>query len=73
LRAAATPDRIGEASLAEAVSRIRVDPEDAVIAVRDDELPRFNRLFAVAPAPETRAGRFSVFRAGALRRSLDGS
>jgi hypothetical protein len=70
LRAQASPERIGTASLADAVSRIRLDPPDAVIAVRDRQLPRFNRLFASPPVPEARPGTFAVFRAGALQSSL---
>jgi hypothetical protein len=48
LRAAASPDRIDQATIAETVSRIRVEPADAVLAVRDDQMPRFNRLFVLA-------------------------
>jgi hypothetical protein len=70
LRSAATADRIDEASLPEAVSRIRVSAPDAVIAVRDDQAARFNRLFATPPVPDGRAGTFSVYRAGTLQRLL---
>ena len=67
LRAAATADRIGAASLPEAVSRIRVAAPDAVIAVRDDQRARFLRLFPSPPTPDAHTGTFSVFRAGALQ------
>jgi len=70
LRAAATPDRIDAASAAEAISRIRVAPDEAVLAVRDDRLARFTRLFATPPVPSAHAGTFTVFRAGALRKAL---
>jgi 4-amino-4-deoxy-L-arabinose transferase-like glycosyltransferase len=70
LRAEATRERLEETSFAEAVARIRHDPEDAVLAVRNDYLIRFNRLFPAAPEPDIRAGTFSVFRIGTLRRSL---
>jgi 4-amino-4-deoxy-L-arabinose transferase-like glycosyltransferase len=70
LRAAATPNRIDQASLAEAISRIRVSHPDAVIAVRHDRLARFNRLFASPPPPDARAGTFDVFRAATLQQAL---
>jgi len=70
LRADATPDRIDEATIAEAVSRIRVEPADAVLAVRADQMPRFSRLFAVMPAAAAHAGTFTLFRIGALREAL---
>jgi hypothetical protein len=70
LRAAATPERIDEATFAQAVSRIRLAPEDAVIAVRDDQIERFSRLFPAPPPAETHAGTFTIFRAGALRAAL---
>ena len=72
LRAAASPDRIDQATIAETVSRIRVEPADAVLAVRDDQMPRFNRLFVSPPAPAARAGTFNVFRIGTLREALQG-
>jgi 4-amino-4-deoxy-L-arabinose transferase-like glycosyltransferase len=70
LRAQATADRLNEASYSEAVLRVRVDPEDAVLAVRNDQLERFSRLFSHPPVPESRAGTFTVFRAGRLREAL---
>jgi 4-amino-4-deoxy-L-arabinose transferase-like glycosyltransferase len=73
LRAQATPGRIGEASLPEAVAHIRIAPPDAVIAVREDQLTRFDRVFASPPAPDAVAGTFRVFRAATLQRLLRGS
>jgi 4-amino-4-deoxy-L-arabinose transferase-like glycosyltransferase len=70
LRAAAAPDRFDEASLAEAVSRIRNEPDDAVLAVRQNRVERFNRLFATPPAAEIYAGTFAVYRVGRLREAL---
>jgi 4-amino-4-deoxy-L-arabinose transferase-like glycosyltransferase len=70
LRADATKERINEASFSEAMASVRVDPPDAVLAVRDGQLPKFNRLFAMAPTPEARAGTFTIYRAGALREAL---
>lgn len=72
LRAEATPSRVAEASLAEIVSQIRTDPPDTVIAVRSGDVPRFNRLFAAAPAPDSRAGTFVLYRVSTLRGSLAG-
>jgi 4-amino-4-deoxy-L-arabinose transferase-like glycosyltransferase len=71
LRAHATRDRLEPASYSEAIARVRVDPADAVLAVRSTQLPRFNRLFAAPPRPDIRAGTFVVFRAGTLRRALE--
>jgi len=70
LRAQATADRVDAASFPEAMLRMRVDPPDAVFAVRNSQLPRFNRLFPSPPAPDARAGTFSVFRADTLRAAM---
>jgi 4-amino-4-deoxy-L-arabinose transferase-like glycosyltransferase len=70
LRAAAAPDRIDAASAAEIVSRIRTGPEDAAVAVRDDRVERFNRLFPSPPAPVARAGTFTIYSTGTLRKAL---
>jgi 4-amino-4-deoxy-L-arabinose transferase-like glycosyltransferase len=70
LRAQATNERINEASFSEAIAWMRVDPPDAVLAVRNGQLARFNRLFAVPPTPDARAGTFTIYRAGALRDAL---
>ena len=70
LRAEATNERINEASFSEAIASMRVDPPDAVLAVRNGQLARFNRLFAVPPTPDARAGTFTIYRAGALRDAL---
>ena len=70
LRAEATRQRLDEATFTEAIARARHDPEDAVIAVRNGYLPRFNRLFPSPPVPDARAGTFSVFRAITLRQAL---
>ena len=72
LRAGATKERVDEASFSEAMARVRVDPADAVLAVRNGQLAKFNRLFAAPPPPEARAGTFTIYRAGALREALQG-
>jgi 4-amino-4-deoxy-L-arabinose transferase-like glycosyltransferase len=70
LRVEATPDRVDSASFSEAMTRIRTDPPDAVTAVRNSQLPRFNRLFPSPPIPDALAGTYSLFRADTLRTAL---
>ena len=70
LRAEATADRVDSASFPDALTRIRAEPPDAVFAVRNNQLPRFNRMFPSPPAPDARAGTFTVFRADTLRAAL---
>src|SRR5687768_9960369 len=70
LRAEATAARLDEASFSEAMGRARVDPDDAVLAVRNTHLDQFNRLFATPPVPDARAGTFTVFRVATLRQAL---
>ena len=70
LHAEATPHRLNEASYSEALVRIRIDPDDAVLAVRNDQLERFTKLFLHPPVADDRAGTFTVFRMGRLREAL---
>jgi hypothetical protein len=70
LRAEATADRVSSTSFAEAMARIRVDPPDAILAVRNSQLPRFYRLFPSPPGPDATAGTFMLFRADTLRAAL---
>jgi 4-amino-4-deoxy-L-arabinose transferase-like glycosyltransferase len=70
LRAEANTTRLDEASFSEAIGRVRVDPDDAVLAVRNTQLAQFNRLFATPPVPDARAGTFTIFRAVTLREAL---
>ena len=70
LHTEATPHRLNEASYSEALVRIRIDPEDAVLAVRNDQLERFTKLFLHPPVADERAGTFTVFRMGRLREAL---
>ena len=70
LRREATTDRVETASFSEAMTRIRTDPPDAVTAVRNSQLPRFNRMFPSPPAPDALAGTYSLFRADTLRTAL---
>lgn len=67
LRAHAAPDRFANVSAAEAFDMVRAGPADAVLAVRDDELDRFTRLFRSPPPVHARAGTFTVYRIGDLR------
>jgi hypothetical protein len=69
-RAEAAVDRVDSVSFSEAMARIRVDPPDAVLAVRNNQLPRFTRLFPSPPAPDARAGTFTLFRADTLRAAM---
>ena len=70
LRAEASRERINEASFAEAIARARVDPDEAILAVRNEYLTRFNRLFGSPPIPDGRAGTFTLFRIETLRGAL---
>jgi 4-amino-4-deoxy-L-arabinose transferase-like glycosyltransferase len=69
LRAQATADRVNVASFPDVMTRLRVDPPDAVFAVRNSQLPRFNRMFPSPPPPDARAGTITLFRADTLRAS----
>jgi len=73
LRAEASRARLEDVSFAEAIARVPVDPDDAVLAVRMGQLPRFSRLFPSAPDPDARAGTFVLFRAASLRQALRAS
>jgi 4-amino-4-deoxy-L-arabinose transferase-like glycosyltransferase len=70
LRAQATADRVDSASFPEAMTALRGDPPDAVFAVRNSQLPRFNRMFPSPPGPDARAGTFTLFRADTLRAAM---
>ena len=67
LRAQATAARVDVSSFAEALMHARVDPPDAVTAIRNSQLPRFNRMFPSPPVPDALAGTFTLFRADTLR------
>src|SRR5207247_820349 len=49
LRAQATAGRVDAASFPEGLTALGGDPPDAVFAVRNHQLPRFNRMFASPP------------------------
>jgi 4-amino-4-deoxy-L-arabinose transferase-like glycosyltransferase len=70
LRVEATSERLAEATFAEAVMRTRVDPDDAIVAVRRSQLERFNRLFPRPPQPDAQAGTFTIFRTITLKETL---
>lgn len=72
LRAAATPDRVDRASMPEAIQRSRVEPLDGVVVVRNNLLDRFERQFAVPPAPAATAGTNTIFRVESLQKALQG-
>jgi hypothetical protein len=70
LRAEATRERLAETTFAEAVIRTRVDPDDAIVAVRRSQLDRFNRLFPRPPQADAQAGTFALFRTITLKNAL---
>ena len=72
LRAEASPDRIVQAGMADAIQRSRAEPLDAVVVVRNNRLERFERQFAVPPDPTWTAGTSTIFRVGSLRQALRG-
>jgi hypothetical protein len=72
LRAEANPDRIGQATMFDAIQRSRAEPLDAVVIVRNNLLERFERQFAVPPQPAWTAGTTTIFRAESLQRALQG-
>ena len=67
LRAQAAPDRFANVSAAEAFDTVRAGPADAILAVRDDELDRFTRLFPSPPPVHAHAGTFTVYRISEVR------
>ena len=70
LRADASPQRLVETSFSEALTRIRIDADDTIIAVRVGQIDRFRRLFQGLPEPDQRAGNFALYRASSLKASL---
>ncbi len=71
LRAAADANRITNIPMAEDVLEgLSSESPDTVLAVRDDRLERFIRLFPVAPIADARAGTFTVFRVEQVRAAL---
>lgn len=71
LRAAADANRITNIPMAEDVLEgLSSESPETVLAVRDDRLERFIRLFPVAPIADARAGTFTVFRVEQVRAAL---
>jgi 4-amino-4-deoxy-L-arabinose transferase-like glycosyltransferase len=71
LRREANANRITNVPMTEDVFEgLSGDPPDTVLAVRDDRLERFIRLFPVAPIAEARAGTFTLFRVEQMRAAL---
>ncbi|HEX4566353.1 MAG TPA: glycosyltransferase family 39 protein [Vicinamibacterales bacterium] len=68
LRADASPGRVHQATMAEAVERSRGEPLDAVIIVRNNLLERFDRQFASSPRPAWTAGTTTMFRGESLQK-----
>jgi 4-amino-4-deoxy-L-arabinose transferase-like glycosyltransferase len=72
LRAEATPGRIQQAPMAEAIQRSRTDPLDGAVVVRNNLLDRFERQFTAVPAPAGTAGTNTIFRVESLQRAIQG-
>jgi hypothetical protein len=72
LRADATPARIGQATMVDAIQRSRMEPLDGIVIVRNNLLRRFERQFATAPVPDWAAGTHTVYRVESLQRALRG-
>jgi len=71
LRQEANANRITNVPMTEDVFEgLSGDPPDTVLAVRDDRLERFIRLFPVAPLADARAGTFTLFRVEQMRAAL---
>ncbi|MGH9411507.1 MAG: hypothetical protein ACRD1V_18895, partial [Vicinamibacterales bacterium] len=70
LRRQATPATFPDTSLVDAYERARVGPASAIVAVRDDQRAKFVALFAHPPAGAMKAGAFTLYRAGDLRRVI---
>jgi 4-amino-4-deoxy-L-arabinose transferase-like glycosyltransferase len=71
LRREANATRITNVPMTEDVFEgLSGDPPDTVLAVRDDRLERFIRLFPVPPIAEARAGTFTLFRVEQMRAAL---
>jgi 4-amino-4-deoxy-L-arabinose transferase-like glycosyltransferase len=68
LRADASPDRVHEAGVAEAIQRSRAEPLDGVVIVRNNLLGRFDRQFPAPPPPAWTAGTTTIFRLETLQR-----
>lgn len=72
LRAQATPDRFADTTLAGLFQRLDAEQPEAVFAVRDDQLPRVQKLFAAPVAPDAHAGVYSLFSIATLQRVAAG-
>ena len=68
----ASPARIHQATMAEAVQHGHGEPLDAVIIVRNNLLERFDRQFGVPPRPEWTAGTTTIFRVESVQKALRG-
>jgi hypothetical protein len=72
LRSEATPARIAETTMPEAIERARTDQSEWLLAVRARSEPRMRRLLGDELQPDARAGTFVIYRASTLRRALEG-
>jgi hypothetical protein len=72
LRAQATPERIEETDIADAIQRSRIEPLDAIVIVRNNRLYRFARQFGLPPEASWTAGTNTVFREDRLQKARQG-
>jgi 4-amino-4-deoxy-L-arabinose transferase-like glycosyltransferase len=70
LRADATPGRVNQATMADAIQRSRAEPLDGVVIVRNNLLVRFDRQFAAPPQPAWTAGTTTIFRMESVQKAL---
>ena len=70
LRAEASPERLVETSFTEALSRVRIDDDETIVAVRVGQMDRFRRLFPALPAPDQQAGTFVLYRGRTLKQAI---
>jgi 4-amino-4-deoxy-L-arabinose transferase-like glycosyltransferase len=70
LKAGASADRFTDVSQSVLFQRLTAEPAAAILAVRDDRLARFERLFRTALPPDARSGTYTLFRIRTIRAAL---
>ncbi|HWK09847.1 MAG TPA: hypothetical protein VNR64_07345, partial [Vicinamibacterales bacterium] len=73
LRRESGADRFADTTLANIFQRLGTESPDALVAVRDDQLARVQRLFASPLTPDAQAGLYSVFSIATLRHAANTS
>jgi 4-amino-4-deoxy-L-arabinose transferase-like glycosyltransferase len=67
LRAEASADRILTASKSETIERLNIETDDTIVAVRGDEVAKFEQLLDAPVPADAQAGTFTLYRVGRLR------